>query len=38
MALPSKEQLTHVDVVIIPPLALEAVHCDAKGKMLVIEE
>jgi hypothetical protein len=37
MALPSKEQLTHVDVVIIPPPAFEATHGDVKPKLLVIE-
>jgi hypothetical protein len=37
MALLSKEQITHVDVVIIPPLALEATHGDVRPKILVIE-
>jgi hypothetical protein len=37
MALLSKEQLTHVDIVIIPPPALEATHGDVKPKILVIE-
>jgi hypothetical protein len=37
MALLSKEQLTHVDVVIIPLPALHATHCDFEQKILVIE-
>ncbi len=37
MALPSKEQLTHVDVVIISPPALQATHGDVRPKILVIE-